>query len=146
MSHFEWVLDSDALHHMSPDSSSFTYVFPSPSIPIMITNGTPMPLASVGSIVIPHLSPLNIYLIPNLKLNLDSVGQLCDFGDYLVIFSSSFCCVQDLQSQKLIGTGRRENGLYILDELKVSVLVVAAATTVDLFSFHLSSLSSSFYL
>jgi len=37
-----------------------------------------------------------------------------------------------------------ENGLYILDELKVSVSTVA--TTVDLSSFRLSPSSSSFYL
>ena len=41
--------------------------------------------------------------------------------------------------------GCRENGLYILDELKVSV-VVAATTTADLSSFRLSHFSSSFYL
>ena len=111
----------------------------------MTADGTPMSLASVGSIVTPHLSLPNVYLIPNLKLNLASIGQLCDPGDYLVIFSSSFCCVQDLQSQKLIGTGRRENGLYILDELKVPILTVVA-TTIDLSSFRLSSSSSSFYL
>jgi len=47
----------------------------------------------------------------------------------------------------LIGTGRRENELYILDELKVPVAAAAAAaTTVDLSSFHLSLSSSSFYL
>jgi hypothetical protein len=80
-------------------------------------------------------------------LNLASVGQICDSGDYLVMFSGSFCCVQDLQSQKLIGTGCRENGLYILDELKVPVAIVAAAaTTADLSSFRLSLSSSSFYL
>jgi len=80
-------------------------------------------------------------------LNLASVGQICDSGDYLVMFSGSFCCVQDLQSQKLIGTGRRENGLYILDKLKMLVTTVAAAsTTVDLSSFRLSLSSSSFYL
>ena len=50
-----------------------------------------------------------------------------------------------MQSQKLIGTGRRENGLYISDELKVSVVVVAT-TSVDLSSFCLSPSSSSFYL
>ena len=39
-----------------------------------------------------------------------------------------------------------ENGLHILDELKVSVVVATAATTVDLSSFRLSPSSSSFYL
>jgi hypothetical protein len=55
-----------------------------------------MPLASVGSIVTPHLSFLNVYLIPKIRLNLVFIGQLCDSGDYLVIFSSFFFCVQDL--------------------------------------------------
>jgi len=90
------------------------------------------------------LSLPNVYLILKLKLNLASVGKLSDYGDYLVMFYGFFCCVQDLQSQKLTGTGCRENGLYILDELKVSV-VVAAATTIDLSSFRLSPSSSSFY-
>jgi len=144
MSHSEWVLDSGASHHMSPDSSSFTSVSPLSSIPVMTADGTPMPLAGVGSVVMPHLSLPNVYLIPKLKLNLASVGQICNSGDYLVMFSGFFfCCVQDLQSQKLIGTGHRENGLYILDELKMSVV---AATPADLSSFRLSFSSSSFYL
>jgi hypothetical protein len=113
----------------------------------MTADGTPMPLTGVGSVVTPHLSLPNVYLIPKLKLNLTSVGQICDSGDYLVMFSCSFCCVQDLQSQKLIGTGRRENGLYILDELKVPDVAAAVdTTTVDLSSFRLSFSSSSFYL
>jgi hypothetical protein len=146
MSYFKWVLDSSASHHISPDSSSFTFVSLSPSIPIMTTNGTSMPLAGVGSVVTPHLSLPNVYLILKLKLNHTSIGQLCDSGDYLVMFSGFFYCVQDLQSQKLIGTGRRENGLYILDELKVSVAAATAATTVDLSFFRLSPSSFSFYL
>jgi hypothetical protein len=52
-----------------------------------------MPLASVGSIITPHLSLPNVYLILKLKWNFVSIGQLCDSSDYLVIMSSSFCCV-----------------------------------------------------
>ena len=86
MSHSEWVLDSGASHHMSPDSSSFTAVSPLSSIHVMTADGTPMPLAGVGFVVTPHLSLLNVYLIPKLKLNLASIDQICDFGDYLIIF------------------------------------------------------------
>jgi len=78
---------------MSPDSSSFTSMSPLSSIPVMTADGTPMPLADVGSVVTPHLSLPNLYLIPKLKLNLAFVGQLCDSSDYLVMFSGSFCCV-----------------------------------------------------
>jgi len=83
---------------MSSVSLSFTYMFPSPFIPVVTADGTLMPLAGVCFVVTPHLSISNVYFIPKLRLNLVSVGQLCDFGDYLVIFSSFFCCVQDLQS------------------------------------------------
>ena len=82
---------------MSPDSSSFAYVYPSSSIPIMTADGTLMPLAGVGSVVTPNLSLPNVYHIPKLTLNLASVGQLCDSGN-LVTFSSSSYYVQDLQS------------------------------------------------
>jgi len=98
MLHFEWVLDSGASHHMSPDSSSFTYVSSSSSIFVMTADGTFVPLASVGSIITPHLSLPNVYLILKLRLNLAFIGQLCDSNYYLITFSFSFCCVQDLQS------------------------------------------------
>ena len=102
----------------------------------MTIDGTPIPLASVGSVLTPHLSLPNVYLIPKLKLNLAFVGKKYDSSDYLVMFSSSFCCIQDLQSQKLIKIGRKENGLYILDELKVLVATATtAAAIVDLFFF-----------
>jgi hypothetical protein len=64
----------------------------------MTANDTYMPLASVSFIITPHLSLFNVYLILNLIMNLVSIGQICDSGDYLVIFSSSFYYVQDLHS------------------------------------------------
>jgi len=83
---------------MSSDSLSFTFVSPPPFISVLTVDDTLMPLISVGSVVIHHLSLPNIYFILKLKLNLAFVGQLRDSSDYLVIFSSSICCVQDLQS------------------------------------------------
>jgi hypothetical protein len=52
----------------------------------MTADDTLMPLAGVGSVVTSHLSLPNVYLIPKLKLNLASIGQICDSGDYLVMF------------------------------------------------------------
>jgi len=52
---------------MSPGSSSLTFVSPLSSIPVMTAGGTPMPLVGVGSVVTPHLSLPNVYLIPKLK-------------------------------------------------------------------------------
>jgi hypothetical protein len=83
---------------MSPDSSSFVFLSHSSYIPVMTGNSTHMHLANVGSIVTPHLSLLNVYLISKLALNLAFIGQLCNSGNYLVILSSSLYCMQDLQS------------------------------------------------
>ena len=127
---------------MSPHSKSFVSLCPTSSIPVKTADGTPMPLSGVGSVVSPHISLPNVYYIPKLSLNLVSVGQLCDSG-YSVSFSSTSCHVQDPQSQKLIGKGRRRGGLYVLDELRLPVF---AAPSVDLSSFRLSPSSSNFYL
>ena len=62
--------------------------------------------------LLPLISLSNVYHIPNLTLNLASIGQLCNFGN-LVTFSSSYWFVQDLQSRKLIGIGHRNRGLYV---------------------------------
>jgi hypothetical protein len=93
ISYSKSVLNSSASHYMFPDSSYFTFVSPSPFIPIMTDDDTLIPLVGVGSVITPHLSLPNIYLILKLKLNLAFISQLCDSSDYLVIFSFSFCCV-----------------------------------------------------
>jgi len=59
----------------------------------MTVDGTLMLLVGVGFVITPHLSLSNAYIIPNLKINLVSVGQICDSNDYLVIFSFFFFCV-----------------------------------------------------
>ncbi|TXG54110.1 hypothetical protein EZV62_019366 [Acer yangbiense] len=74
------VLDSGASHHMSLDSSSFVSLCSATSVSIMISYGSPMPLAGVGSSVTPNVTLSNVYHIPNLTLNLVSVSQLCESG------------------------------------------------------------------
>jgi hypothetical protein len=93
VSYFEWVLDYGVSHHMSLNSSSFAYMSHLPFILIMTIDDTPTPLASVGFGITSHLFLLNVYLILKLTLNLASDGQLCDYNDYLVIFSFLFLCI-----------------------------------------------------
>lgn len=76
-------------------------------VSIMTADGTPMPLAGIGSVSAPNLSISDVYYIPNVTLSPVSVSQLCDFG-YSILFSSTSCYVQDLQSRRLIGIGHRQ--------------------------------------
>jgi len=61
MSHSEWVLDSGASHHMSPDSSSFTSVSLLSSIPVMTADGTPMLLE--GVVLLSYLTCFSLMFI-----------------------------------------------------------------------------------
>ncbi|CAJ2675738.1 unnamed protein product [Trifolium pratense] len=55
--------------------------------------------------------------------------------------------IKDRQSGKLIGTGRRHGGLYVLDELRVPDTAASVSTSdIDLSSFRLNLSSSNFYL
>lgn len=107
-----WIFDSGAAHYMTYDYNSFVSLNPASSMPVVTADGTPLPLAGTGSVSTSNLSFSDVYYIPNLTLSLASVGQLCDSGN-LVLFSATHCYVQDQQSGRLIGTGRRQ-GDFIL--------------------------------
>ena len=57
------------------------------------------------------LSLSDTYLIPNLTLNLISIGQLCELG-YDLWFGSSGCRVQDPRTNQVLGTGRRVGRMF----------------------------------
>ncbi|CAJ2637857.1 unnamed protein product [Trifolium pratense] len=141
-----WIFDSGASHHMSYDRKSFLSLNPTSSMSVMTADGTPMSLAGIGSVSTSNLSLSDVYYIPNLTMSLVSISQLCDSG-YSVMFSSTHCYVQDPQSGRLIGTGHRQGGLYVLDELRVPDTAASTSiSNVDLSSFRLNLSSSNFYL
>jgi len=63
--------------------------------------------------------------------------MLCDFG-YNVYFTPAECFVHDRTSKKVIEIGRRQGGLYILNQFKELII---ATSSVNLSSFSLSSSS-----
>uniref|UniRef100_A0A2N9F7S6 Integrase catalytic domain-containing protein n=1 Tax=Fagus sylvatica TaxID=28930 RepID=A0A2N9F7S6_FAGSY len=63
-----------------------------------------------------HCLSSDTYLIPNLTLNLISVGQLCELG-YDLWFGSSGCRVQDPRTNQVLGTGRRVGRMFELTSL-----------------------------
>ena len=80
---------------MSPDSQLFSSIIPTSHAPlIQTTNGSHLAPSHTGSVSTSTLSLSNTYLIPNLTLNLISVGQLCELG-FDLWFGSFGCRVQD---------------------------------------------------
>uniref|UniRef100_A0A2N9GAS3 Uncharacterized protein n=1 Tax=Fagus sylvatica TaxID=28930 RepID=A0A2N9GAS3_FAGSY len=89
-----WYFDSACCNHMSLDSQLFSSVIPTTYTPLIQTaNGSHISASHTGSISTPTLSLSDTYLIPNLTLNLISVGQLCELG-FDLWFGSSGCCMQ----------------------------------------------------
>jgi hypothetical protein len=65
--------------------------------------------------------------VPNLSLNLLSVGQLCELGLELH-FSKRDCDVQDPQTGQLIGTTHKIGRLFELSSLHLPPIVSVATT------------------
>ena len=66
---------------MTSESSSLSSLHPAPSAPIIQTaNGSSMSVSHIGHVSTSNLTLPYTYFIPQLELNLISVGQLCDLG------------------------------------------------------------------
>ncbi|KAG5561202.1 hypothetical protein RHGRI_004282 [Rhododendron griersonianum] len=100
-----------------------------------------MHVVSIGSIQSNSLSLSNVFYVPQLTLSLVSISQLSDSG-FDVVFSSSGCVVQDRESKKQTGTGRRVGDLYTLERLHIPTKSSPTAAS----SFCLDQTSSPFYL
>ena len=88
-----WLMDSACCNHMTPHSSLFFELKPTPHpLSIHIANGSTMSGHNIGSVSTTNLSVLGIFNVPDLSYNLFSVGQLAELG-YHIIFDYSRCIV-----------------------------------------------------
>ncbi|XP_068645160.1 uncharacterized protein [Aristolochia californica] len=101
-------------------SSALSTQFASHTVNIPAANGSPMPLASVGTVTNPTWSLSDVFYVPHLAVNLLSIGKLTDLG-LTITFASDHCLIKDRKSGRQIGIGHREGGLYLLDDLKLPV-------------------------
>jgi hypothetical protein len=124
-----WYIDYACCNHMTPNSSLFStkFVLPRPTT-IYTANGSHLDVSHIGSVSTHQLSMSDTYLVPNLSLNLLSVGQLCELGLELH-FSKRGCDVHDPQTGQLIGTARKIGRLFELSSLHLPPTVSAATTS-----------------
>ena len=116
----EWFLDFGAISHMTSD----TEVVDQPTLysgneRVMVGNGQSLAISHTGSIssLIPSSSLLlsNVLVVLGIKKNLISISQLTKDNNCLVTFSNSGFTIQDQVTRTVLGVGRCENGLYVLD-------------------------------
>jgi len=134
-----WVLDSGASFHVTSDRSQLADCTPvAGGASIQTADGTSCYITHEGSLCTSHFSVPDVSFVPQLSMNLLSVGQVTDHNCF-VGFDDSSCFIQDRRTGAVIGTGHRRRGspsLYVLDTLRLppsstrsSACVSAAASS-----------------
>ena len=87
-----------------------------------------MPVSHKGTISSPCLSLNDTFHIPNLSLNLLSIGQLCELGVDL-LFTNHGVDVQDPRTGQVLGIGHKVGHMFEVHDLKIPSQVISAAAT-----------------
>jgi hypothetical protein len=102
-----WYLDSGASFHMTPHSTHLFALRPSYChCTVHTTDGSPLSVAGQGTLYSNSFHGPDVSLVPNLTMQLMSVGQITDH-DCHVILDPDFCYIQDRRTGHLVRTGPR---------------------------------------
>ncbi|KAL4317782.1 hypothetical protein GQ457_18G001960 [Hibiscus cannabinus] len=111
-----WILDSGATDHIVSDVRFFEDLTPVDKKFVKLPDNTLVKVVSIGTVRLSSTLVLrNAFFIPNFSINLVSVSQLVKDVTLCLIFSSSFCFIQDIVTWEMIGLARLINGLYVLE-------------------------------
>ena len=132
-----WLIDSSCCNHMTPHSSLFSELKPTPHpLNIRTTNSSTIFGHNISSISTSNLSVPRVFNVPDLSYNLFSVGQLAELG-YHIIFDYSKCIVQDPRMRQELGIGPKVGRIFPVDNLRLPfVTLVSVAATAVVSSIH----------
>ena len=113
----DWFLDTGASAHMTPAHStldqSTTYTGKDC---VIVGNGASLPITHTGKISpSPDLHLLDVLVVPHLTKNLLSISKLTHDFPLSVTFTNNFFTVQNRQTGRVVATGKRDGGLYVLE-------------------------------
>ena len=114
-----WHPDTGASSHMTADAGKlFNLTKYDGHDKIMVGNGSTLDITHIGSAAIntgdKSLFLDNILVVPEIKKNLLSVGQLTTENPYTCKFSSDKFVIKDRRTKHVIAVGSRCGGLYAL--------------------------------
>jgi len=113
-----WIIDSGATDHMTYNKSLFQYMTSRSKEKVLTANGEFTPVIGAGSIALtPNLSLHNCLLVPALSNHLLSISQITEELDCIVLMFPTFCLLQDIRTQVIIGHGTKRKGIYYVDDV-----------------------------
>ena len=114
----EWVMDSGASSHMTPDTGNISLFRPPCSTypsSIIVGNGSTLPVTSTGHTILPGTFYLNDVLVaPTIIKSLISVRQFTTDNNCSVVFDLFGLSVKDLRSRNVIVRCNSSGPLYSL--------------------------------
>ena len=127
-------MDSACCNHMTPHSSLFSKLKPTPHLlNIRTTNGSTIFVHNIGSVSTSNLSVPRVLNVPNISYNLFSAGQLAELG-CRIIFDYSGCIVQDPRMGQELETGPRVGRIFPVDNLCLPLVAHISVTATAIVS------------
>ncbi|KAL2242369.1 UNVERIFIED_CONTAM: Retrovirus-related Pol polyprotein from transposon RE1 [Sesamum indicum] len=110
----DWIIDSGATNHICAHLSNFeSYSVPIRTHYIYLPDGSKKAAAYVGSVNLTNDVRLeSVLYIPNFSVNLISVSQLCNGGNYSCMFNQFGCVLQDQVTKRVLVKGTLHKRLY----------------------------------
>jgi hypothetical protein len=113
----DWLLDTGASAHMTPDNSTLeqSTAYTGKEC-VIVGNGASLPITHTSNIShSPDLKLLDVLVVPHLTKNLLSISKLTNDFPLSVTFANNFFTVQNCLTGKVVATSRRDGGLYVLE-------------------------------
>ena len=83
---------------------------------VVVGNGVSLPITHTGTISItPSLELLDVLVVSRLTKNLLSISKLTSDFPLVVTFTNNFFSIQNCQTRRVMETGKRNGGLYVLE-------------------------------
>uniref|UniRef100_A0A2N9G9X1 Retrovirus-related Pol polyprotein from transposon TNT 1-94-like beta-barrel domain-containing protein n=1 Tax=Fagus sylvatica TaxID=28930 RepID=A0A2N9G9X1_FAGSY len=132
----EWVPDTGATAHITDDPGTLSKLTPyAGSDSVMVGNGSELSITYTGHARIfspgSSLSLNNVLVVPDIKKNLLSVSQLTSDYPCYFIFDDRGFVIKDLRTHKVLASGSKEDGLYVLQRAPVRVFFSNRFRVVD---------------
>ncbi|XP_074271828.1 uncharacterized protein LOC141595761 [Silene latifolia] len=108
-----WIIDTGATNHVTGTLTYLHDIQHITSSPVSLPNGVTTNASHRGRVILDGgLVLTDVLYVPGLTCNLISVLQLLDALDCIIQCTKFFCVIQDRQTRRLIGAGKRQDGLY----------------------------------
>lgn len=127
----KWVIDSGASDHMTGNSNIFSDFSTHASVAhVTIADGSTTKVLGSGTVNLsPSISLSSVLSLPKFSFNLLSVTKITNNLQCSVKFYPDYCIFKDLKTKRVIGRGRKFDGLYVFEpEISKSLVGLSSSS------------------